>query len=102
SYRVLERLRGATHAEARLHTGRTHQIRVHFKFLGHPLVGDLTYGHRQNQRLAELTGYTAPRQMLHAHELGFIHPRTAKRLSFEATLPEDFVDALSALRELKT
>jgi len=98
SYRVLERLRGATLAEARLHTGRTHQIRVHFKFLGYPLVGDSTYGHRQNQCLSELTGYTAPRQMLHAHHLAFIHPRTAKRLSFEAGLPEDFVDALSALR----
>jgi 23S rRNA pseudouridine1911/1915/1917 synthase len=98
SYRVLERLRSATHVEARLHTGRTHQIRVHFKFLGYPLVGDLTYGHRQNQRLAELSAYTAPRQMLHAHQLAFIHPRTGKRLSFEAKLPNDFLDALSALR----
>src|ERR1044071_1017370 len=54
TYRVLERLQGATLAEARLHTGRTHQIRVHFKFLGYPLVGDATYGHRQNFRLTEL------------------------------------------------
>src|SRR6184192_4442709 len=54
SYRVLERLRGATLAEALLHTGRTNQIRVHFQFLGFPLVGDLTYGNRQNQRLEEL------------------------------------------------
>jgi 23S rRNA pseudouridine1911/1915/1917 synthase len=99
SYRVIEPLRGATLVEARLHTGRTHQIRVHFKFLGHPLVGDITYGHRQNQRLAELAGYTAPRQMLHAQQLGFIHPRTGKRLSFEAKLPEDFLDALSVLRD---
>jgi 23S rRNA pseudouridine1911/1915/1917 synthase len=99
SYRVIEPLRGATLVEARLHTGRTHQIRVHFKFLGHPLVGDVTYGHRQNQRLAELAGYTAPRQMLHAQQLGFIHPRTGKRLSFEARLPEDFLDALSVLRD---
>jgi 23S rRNA pseudouridine1911/1915/1917 synthase len=98
SYRVLERLKGATLAEASLHTGRTHQIRVHFKFLGYPLVGDATYGHRQNQRLKELTGYYAPRQMLHAFHLGFIHPRTARRVSFEAPLPEDFVDALAALR----
>jgi 23S rRNA pseudouridine1911/1915/1917 synthase len=98
SYRVLERLNGATLAEARLHTGRTHQIRVHFKFLGYPLVGDLTYGHRQNQRLADLTGYTAPRQMLHAFHLRFIHPRTGRRLSFEAPRPEDFLEALAALR----
>ena len=97
-YRVLERLRGATLVEAVLHTGRTHQIRVHFQFLGFPLVGDATYGNRQNQRLADLTGYTAPRQMLHAGRLAFIHPRTGKRLSFEAPWPEDFLDALVALR----
>jgi 23S rRNA pseudouridine1911/1915/1917 synthase len=98
SYRVLEKLRAATLAEAVLHTGRTHQIRVHFQFLGYPLVGDETYGNRQNLRLAELTGYTAARQMLHAFKLAFIHPRTAKRMSFEAPLPEDFLDALAALR----
>jgi 23S rRNA pseudouridine1911/1915/1917 synthase len=98
SYRVLERLPGATLAEARLHTGRTHQIRVHFKFLGYPLVGDATYGHRQNQRLTELNGYSAPRQMLHAFHLAFTHPRTGKRVSFDAPLPEDFLDALSALK----
>jgi len=97
-YHVLERLRGATLVEAVLHTGRTHQIRVHFQFLGFPLVGDATYGNRQNQRLTDLTGYTAPRQMLHAGHLAFLHPRTAKRLSFEAPRPEDFVDAVAALR----
>src|SRR5438477_11267470 len=99
SYRVLERLAGATLAEAILHTGRTHQIRVHFQFLGYPLVGDSTYGSRQNLRLADLTGYTAPRQMLHAFELSFIHPRTGKRVSFESPVPADFLDALQALRE---
>ena len=98
SYRVLERLLGATLAEARLHTGRTHQIRVHFKFLGYPLVGDETYGHRQNQQLKELANYAAPRQMLHAFQLGFINPRTGLRLQFEAPRPEDFLDALTALR----
>jgi 23S rRNA pseudouridine1911/1915/1917 synthase len=98
SYKVLERLRGATLAQALLHTGRTHQIRVHFKFLGHPLVGDTTYGHRQNQRLEDLTGYVAPRQMLHACHLTFIHPRTGRRLAFDAPLPEDFKDALEALK----
>ncbi len=98
SYRVLERLNGATLAEAHLHTGRTHQIRVHFKFLGYPLVGDDTYGHRQNQHLEELTRYRAPRQMLHAWQLAFQHPQTGRRLQFEAPLPEDFRDALAALR----
>lgn len=98
SYRVLERLRGATLAQALLHTGRTHQIRVHFKFLGYPLVGDAIYGHRQNLRLEALTGYRAPRQMLHARLLAFLHPRTSKRLSFEATRPGDFEEALRALK----
>jgi 23S rRNA pseudouridine1911/1915/1917 synthase len=97
SYSVLQRLRGATLAEALLHTGRTHQIRVHFKFLGHPLVGDSTYGHRQNQKLEEMTKFHAPRQMLHAFRLSFIHPRSGKRVGFEARRPEDFSDALSAL-----
>jgi 23S rRNA pseudouridine1911/1915/1917 synthase len=97
-YQLLERLRGATLVEAVLHTGRTHQIRVHFQFLGFPLVGDATYGSRQNQRLAELTNYTAARQMLHSCRLAFIHPRTGKRMSFEAPRPEDFRDALAALR----
>jgi 23S rRNA pseudouridine1911/1915/1917 synthase len=97
-YRVLERLQGATLVEAVLHTGRTHQIRVHFQFLGFPLVGDATYGNRQNQYLADLTSYTAPRQMLHSFRLAFIHPRTGKRVSFEAPRPEDFLDALAALR----
>ncbi len=100
SYQVLERLRGATLVQATLHTGRTHQIRVHFQFLGFPLVGDATYGNRQNQRLADLTRYVAPRQMLHAYQLSFIHPRTGRRMSLEAPLPADFLDALSALRQL--
>ncbi len=98
SYRVLERLSASTLVEARLHTGRTHQIRVHFKFLGYPLLGDLTYGHRQNQKVADLTGYTAERQMLHAHQITFVHPRTGKQMKFRAELPDDFKDALDALR----
>jgi 23S rRNA pseudouridine1911/1915/1917 synthase len=99
SYRVCERLREATLIEALLHTGRTHQVRVHFKHLGFPVVGDITYGNRQNKRLAELTGYTAPRQMLHAHKLEFRHPHTGQRMSFVAPWPEDFRAALVALRE---
>jgi len=98
SYRVLERLNAATLVEALLHTGRTHQIRVHFQHIKHPLVGDDTYGQRQNRRLAELTRYEAPRQMLHACELGFVHPRSGRRVRFAAPLPADFADALQALR----
>ncbi len=97
SWRALERLNSATFVEAQLHTGRTHQVRVHFQFLGHPLVGDETYGARQNKKLTELTGYKAPRVMLHARELSFVHPRTEKPMSFEAPLPGDFRDALKFL-----
>jgi 23S rRNA pseudouridine1911/1915/1917 synthase len=98
SYRILERLRSATFVEAILHTGRTHQIRVHFQHLGFPLAGDLTYGNRQNQKLEDLTGYKAERQMLHAFHLAFVHPRTGKRVSFEAPEPKDFQEALGCLR----
>jgi 23S rRNA pseudouridine1911/1915/1917 synthase len=71
---------------------------VHFQFLGHPLVGDELYGSKQNKRLAELTGCAAPRVMLHARELSFIHPRTEKEMSFESPLPEDFRATLKQLR----
>lgn len=98
SYRLLQRLREATLVEAALHTGRTHQIRVHFQFLGNPIVGDDTYGQRQTARLREATGYVPPRQLLHASRLAFGHPRTGAALVFEAPWPEDFRDALMALR----
>jgi 23S rRNA pseudouridine1911/1915/1917 synthase len=97
SWRVLKWLNAATLAEAHLHTGRTHQIRVHFQFLGHPLAGDATYGARQNRRLTELTGYEPPRVMLHARELSFMHPRTEQQMNFEAPLPKDFQKALKSL-----
>jgi len=98
SYEVIERLREATLVKALLHTGRTHQIRVHFQFIGHPLAGDETYGQRQTRRLAELTHYEAPRVMLHAHKLTFIHPRSGKRLYFESPTPADFQDAVRFLK----
>ncbi len=98
SWRVLEKLNSATYIEAQIHTGRTHQIRVHFQFLGHPLVGDETYGAKQNKKLMELTGYAAPRVMLHSRELSFIHPRTEKEMCFESPLPKDFREALKCLR----
>ena len=97
SYRVLEPLLEATLLEASLHTGRTHQIRVHFKHLGFPLLGDATYGSRQNKRLTGLTGYRALRQMLHAHKLTFKHPQTGQRMTFEAPRPADFKEALARL-----
>ena len=98
SYRVLEKLNHATLVEAQIHTGRTHQIRVHFQHLGHPVVGDDTYGSTKNKRLKELANYAAPRVLLHAKELTFIHPRTQKTLKFSAALPDDFKHALKLLR----
>jgi len=98
SWRTLEKLNAATFVEARIHTGRTHQIRVHFQFLGHPLAGDKTYGAKQNKKLTELTGYVPPRVLLHARELAFIHPRLEKQMNFESPLPEDFREALKVLR----
>jgi 23S rRNA pseudouridine1911/1915/1917 synthase len=98
SYKILERLHAATLMEAQIHTGRTHQVRVHFQFIGHPIVGDTTYGARQNLRLKELTNYAAPRVMLHAKELSFTHPVRKKIVKFDAPLPADFKAALKALR----
>lgn len=98
SYRVLERFCAATLAEAELHTGRTHQIRVHFQHLGYPLAGDETYGSRQNLKLKEAVGFAAPRVMLHAFQLAFTHPLSGKRVHFEAPRPVDFEEFLTALR----
>ncbi len=98
SYTILERLYAATLMAAQIHTGRTHQVRVHFQFIGHPLLGDETYGARQNARVKELTRYAAPRVMLHAWHLSFRHPLTQKPMEFEAPLPEDFLSALNFLR----
>jgi 23S rRNA pseudouridine1911/1915/1917 synthase len=83
TWRVVQELPGVgTVVECTLHTGRTHQIRVHLKHLGHPLLGDALYAPR-------LAG-NFPRQMLHAWKLGFAHPRTGERREFCARLPEDF------------
>jgi 23S rRNA pseudouridine1911/1915/1917 synthase len=97
SYQLLDAWPAAALVQATLHTGRTHQIRVHFKHLGCPLVGDVTYGKRQNQRLAALTGYTAPRQMLHARQLTFLHPQRGLRITCEAPWPPDFAEAVRTL-----
>ena len=77
--------------ECRLETGRTHQIRVHLAHIGHPLVGDPVYGGRK-----KIEGFT--RQALHAKEIGFIHPRTGKKMHFECELPEDMKALLATLR----
>ena len=101
SWRVLERLKCATLVEVQIHTGRTHQIRVHFQHLGYPVVGDETYGAKANARLKELTNYAAPRVLLHAKELTLVHPRTQKSVIFTAPVPADFQHALKLLRVKK-
>lgn len=98
SYRVVERLVHSTHVEVAIHTGRTHQIRVHFQFIGHPVIGDATYGGKANKRFTEVTGYEAPRVLLHSRKLSFVHPRTGKKVKFTAPLPEDFQAAVKFLR----
>ena len=97
-YRVKQRLKDATLVEITLHTGRTHQIRVHFQHLGYPVFGDLTYGKRQSQRLTESTGVTPARIMLHAWKLTFAHPRTERMLAFESPVPSDMASTVRALK----
>jgi 23S rRNA pseudouridine1911/1915/1917 synthase len=99
SYRILERLHCATLVQVVLHTGRTHQIRVHFQHLGFPLVGDRIYGGKQNVRLCAQTNYTAERQLLHSYSLTFKHPRTSEPVSATAPWPEDFKSAVLTLRK---
>jgi 23S rRNA pseudouridine1911/1915/1917 synthase len=89
-FTVLELLAGETYLEARLETGRTHQIRAHFAAIGHPLVGDTTYGGEERHGLS--------RQFLHAHRLGFAHPASGEALSFASELPADLAAALAAAR----
>ncbi|KLU60493.1 ribosomal large subunit pseudouridine synthase D [Peptococcaceae bacterium CEB3] len=89
-YAVLRRWREYTEVEARLETGRTHQIRVHMAYIGHPVLGDLLYGPKHNPM--HLMG-----QMLHARLLGFRHPVSGDWLEFEAPLPERFLEVRARL-----
>ncbi len=88
-----------------LETGRTHQIRVHLSHVGHPLIGDQTYGHKRRIKAGALgeSGQAAvavfPRQALHAASLGFVHPRSGRALRFSAELPEDMAALVTQLSE---
>lgn len=94
-YKVIERYKNNTLVECKLETGRTHQIRVHMAYIGHPLVGDPVYGYKK-QRF-NLNG-----QMLHAQKLGFVHPRTGKYVEFNSKLPAYFERIIGILKnELK-
>jgi 23S rRNA pseudouridine1911/1915/1917 synthase len=91
--RPIEPLRGATLVECRLETGRQHQIRIHLSEAGHPLVGERVY-----VRDYDGPRLDAPRTMLHAAVLGFVHPRTEAPVRFERPPPDDFAQVLAALR----
>ncbi len=88
-YRLLEQAGRYSLLELQLHTGRTHQARVHLAWLGHPLLGDAVYGRRSP---------LLPRHFLHAHRLAFAHPATGEPLEFNSALPDDLVAALEAAR----
>ncbi len=88
---VLERFGDFTHIRCVLETGRTHQIRVHCAYIGHPVAGDAVYGPKKV--ITELSG-----QCLHAKHIGFVHPRTQEWLEFESALPAYFTDFLNKLK----
>lgn len=107
-WRVLERFYYVTLVECRLETGRTHQIRVHMKSIGHTLFGDQRYGGNQILKGTVFSKYRQfvennlailPRQALHAKALGFTHPSTSERLSFESDLPDDMQQVIDRWRD---
>lgn len=106
-YRVIERFGYVTLIECRLETGRTHQIRVHMKHIGHPLFNDESYGGNEILKGTTFTKYkqfvnncfkVLPRQALHAKSLGFVHPVTGKYMLFDSDLPADMAEALDKWR----
>ena len=90
-FKVLKRYKGYTLLDCELETGRTHQIRVHLAYIGHPLVGDKVYGRRKS---------VGDGQFLHAKQIGFKHPTTGEWLEFDSELPKYFTDFLQTLEEL--
>lgn len=91
-WEVIDRYRGFTHIRCRLETGRTHQIRVHMSSIGHPLLGDFTYGAPSPEKGLE-------GQCLHARRLTFVHPRSGELMTISSDLPDYFVSVLSKLGE---
>lgn len=106
-YKVIERLGYVNLIECQLETGRTHQIRVHMKYIGHPLFNDSTYGGDQILRGTTFSKYRQfihncfqiiPRQALHAKSLGFVHPATGETLLFDSELPDDMKNVIEKWR----
>ena len=106
-YKVVERFGYVTMVECQLETGRTHQIRVHMKHIGHPLFNDETYGGNEILKGTTFTKYkqfinncfkTLPRQALHAKSLGFVHPVTGKYMLFDSELPADMAEVVEKWR----
>jgi 23S rRNA pseudouridine1911/1915/1917 synthase len=96
-YRLVTALRSAALVECRLETGRTHQVRVHMTSLGHPLLGDPSYGRTRSEHRELLNRLGFHRQALHAAELGFVHPITREKLSFKSAVPSDMQELFRAL-----
>jgi 23S rRNA pseudouridine1911/1915/1917 synthase len=103
-YKVLKSFGYVSLVQCNLETGRTHQIRAHMKFLGHPLFGDATYGGTQIHYGKQTASFKAfvqnafnimPRQALHAKSLGFVHPVSHQFMQFNSDLPDDFVQVLN-------
>ena len=106
-YKVLERFNYVTLVECKLETGRTHQIRVHMKYIGHPIFNDDSYGGDRILKGTTFTKYKQfidncfkilPRHALHAQTLGFTHPRTGEKMFFECPLPPDMAETLEKWR----
>jgi 23S rRNA pseudouridine1911/1915/1917 synthase len=107
NYKVIERFGYVTLVSCRLQTGRTHQIRVHMKYIGHTLFNDERYGGNKILKGTVYTKYKQfvdnclrllPRQALHAKTLGFIHPKTKEKLSFNSEIPDDITSVIDKWR----
>jgi 23S rRNA pseudouridine1911/1915/1917 synthase len=98
NWSVITRFANAAFIRVKLGTGRTHQIRVHFASIGHPVLGDRTYGQKTEFEIKGRRKILFPRQMLHAELLGFIHPATGKYMEFSSPLPEDMVDKIEEMK----
>ena len=96
-WKAVRNFGNATLIEAKLGTGRTHQIRVHFSAIGHPVLGDRTYGKKLELETKNKGKILFPRQMLHAETLGFIHPVTREYLEFSSPVPDDMEKCISRL-----